>query len=66
MIDIHQHRIEAATRYVQIESIRGMRHREEVAIDETATRIVGHLLAKRKQALLVPFDHLGQRIDHDQ
>ena len=42
------------------------RHREEIAIDEAATRITGELLAERKQPPLVPFDHLGQRIDHDQ
>jgi hypothetical protein len=43
-----------------------MRHREEVAIDKTATRIVGQLFAERKQTLLVPFDDFGKRVDHDQ
>ena len=66
MIDIHQHRIEAAARRAGIESVRGMRHREEVAVDQAAARIAGQLLAERKQTLLVPLDDLGQRVDHDQ
>ncbi|HZC98059.1 MAG TPA: hypothetical protein VE267_18410 [Bradyrhizobium sp.] len=35
-------------------------------MDEATARIAGQLLAERQQALLVPFDHLGPRIDDDQ
>ena len=66
VIDVHQHRIKAAARRAGIESIRAMRHREEIAVDETAARIAGQLLAERKQALIVPFDDFGQRVNHDQ
>ena len=66
VVDIHQHRVEAATGRGGIEPIRRMRHREEVGIDETAARIAGQLLAERQQTLLVPFDDLGKRVDHDQ
>ena len=43
-----------------------MRHRKEIAMDEAAARIGGQFLAERNQPLLVPFDHLGQSVDHDQ
>lgn len=66
MVDIHQHRVEAALRSVGIETGGGMRHREEVAMDQAATRITRQGLAERKQSLLVPFDDLGKRVNHDQ
>ena len=66
VIDVHQHRIEAARRRAESKPSARIRHREEVAVDEAAARIAGQLLAERQQPLLVPFDHLGQRIDHDQ
>jgi hypothetical protein len=56
VIDIDKHRIETAAGVAGIESIRGMRHREEVAMDEAAARIAGQLLSKRQQALFVPLD----------
>ena len=66
MIDIDQHRIEAAAWCLRIESIDGVRHREEIAMDQPAARIRRQVRPKRQQAALVPFDHLGQRIDHDE
>jgi hypothetical protein len=39
---------------------------EEVAVNKAATRIRRQLLTERQQATLVPLDHLGQCIDHDQ
>ena len=35
-------------------------------MDEAAARIGGQLPAEREQPLLVPLDHFGQCIDHDQ
>ena len=66
MIDIDQHRIEATARQRADRNLRRIRHRKEVAMDETTARIAGELFAQRQQALRVPFDHLGQRVDHDQ
>jgi hypothetical protein len=41
VIDVYQHRIEAAVRRVGIEAISGMRHREEGAIDERGSSVSG-------------------------
>ncbi len=35
-------------------------------MNDAAARIAGELPAEWKQALSVPFDHFGQRVDHDQ
>ena len=66
VIDIHQHRVETAARRIRIEAVSGMRHGKEVAVDEAAARIIGQWLAERQQSLLMPLDHFGQRVDHDQ
>ena len=56
MIDVDQHRVEAAAGRVRIEARLGGGQREEVAMDEAAARVGGDRGAERHQSAPVPID----------
>ena len=66
MIDIQQHRVKPPARLLRVETVRGLRAREEVGVHHSAARIAREFFAQRNQAALMPFDHRLQGVHHQQ
>ena len=62
MIDIQQHRVKLPARLFRVETVRGLRAREEVSVHHSVARIAREFFAQWHQAALMPFDHRFQGV----
>ena len=63
VVDVHEHRVIPA-RCLRTEAGTLRDHREEIPVDQVASRICGELAREREQMALVPLDDHIQRFDH--
>ncbi len=66
MVDVEQDSVEKPLGILRVESLSRRGEREEIAEDQTASRVGGELRPERNKAASVPADDILQRLDYEE